>query len=161
MEHIYWVIDHLLAGRPGPHLAPWKPTELYAGGLRAVVSLAQEEETEDLTRYGFTHYRASFPPVLLFSRGMRNAFIHQSLPVWKFIDQQLEAGNPVLVHCHHGQDRTGVVLAGYLIIYRNVNPQQALQQLRAAKPAAMSADGFAEVLGLLRPGIVPDRRTLL
>ncbi len=161
MKHVYWVIDKLLAGRPGPVLAPWKPTELYAGGLRTVISLAQEEATEDLDRYGFTHYRASFPPVLLYSRGMRNAFIYQALPVWDFIDQQLEAGNPVLVHCHHGQDRTGVVLAGYLIIYRNVSPQRALQQLRAAKPTAMSADGFAEVLDLLCPGIVPDRRTLL
>lgn len=161
MQHVYWVINHQLAGRPGPILEPWEPRVLYEGGIRTVVSLASEETVEDLTPYGLKHYRPQFPPVNLFSVGMRKAFIYQALPVWQFIDAELEAERPTLVHCHAGQDRTGAILAGYLITYRRMTPQQALEHLRAAKPTAMSADGYAEVLDLLEPGKLPDRSTLL
>lgn len=161
MKHVYWVIDQLLAGRPGPYLEPWNPAELYEGGLRAVVSLPDEEPVEDLTSYGLTHYQAHFPPVLLFSKGMRKAFIYQALPVWTFIEEQLAQGRPTLVHCHAGQDRTGAVLAGYLVTYRGLTPEQALRRLRDAKSTAMSADGYEDVLELLTPGEIPDRRKLL
>jgi len=161
MEHIYWVIDHLLAGRPGPTLYPWDPRALYAGGIRTVISLAEEESVEDLEPYGLTHYRAKFPPVLLFSKGMRKAFIYEALPVWAFIHKQLTAGNPTLVHCYAGKDRTGAVLGGYLVTYRGMKPGEALQTVRAVRPTAMSAEGFAQVLDLLKPGELPDPRTLL
>jgi protein-tyrosine phosphatase len=161
MEHVYWVIDRLLAGRPGPVLKPWQPAELYAGGLRTVVSLAAEEDVENLAPYGLTHCRAKFPPTTLYSTSMQKAFIYQALPVWAFIHDQLSRGNPTLVHCHAGQDRTGAVLAGYLITYRGVQPARALQRLREVKPTAMTAEGFAELLELLKPGVIPDRRSLL
>ena len=161
MEHVYWVIEGLLAGRPGPVLQPWDPAELYAGGLRTVISLAAEETIEDLTAYGLAHYRAGFPPVTLFSNSMRKAFIYQALPVWAFIHEQLGRGLPTMVHCHAGQDRTGAILAGYLIIHRGEQPERAVQRLREVKPTAMAAEGFAEVLELLKPGEIPDRRGLL
>ena len=161
MRYTYWVIDRLLAGRPGPTLYPWNPEELYQAGLRVIVSLAAEEPVEDLEPYGFIHYRAAFPPVILYSEGMQKAFIHQALPVWAFIHEQLTAGNPTLVHCHAGQDRTGAILAGYLIVYQGVAPATALQRLRAVKPTALSAEGFVGVLNLLTPGTLPDPRQLL
>jgi protein-tyrosine phosphatase len=161
MRYVYWVIENLLAGRPGPYLQPWDPTELYAGGIRTVVSLAAEEEIEDLTSYGFTHYRAEFPPVNLFSKGMQKAFIYQALPVWGFIHEQVKAGNPTLVHCHAGQDRTGAILTGYLVTYCGVKPRTALERIRAVKPAAMTAKGYEGLLEHLKPGILPDPRTLL
>jgi len=161
MEHIYWVIDNLLGGRPGPQLEPWDPAELAAGGVQTVVSLSQEEEIEDLSPYGLTHRQADFPPVLLFSKGMQKAFIYQALPVWAYIDDQLKAGSPVIVHCHHGKDRTGAILAGYLVVYRGVEPREALRRLRSAKPDAMTAQGYEDVLSHLRPSVIPDPRTLL
>jgi hypothetical protein len=161
MHHVYWVIESQLAGRPGPTRHPWDPRELYAGGLRAVVSLAQEEPVTDLASYGLIHYQAQFPPVLLFSTGMRKAFIYQALPVWAFIHKQITAGIPTVVHCHAGKDRTGSILAGYLVIYQNVSPEDALRTLRTACPTAMSADGYSDVLALLTPGELPDPRTLL
>ncbi|MGC9467995.1 MAG: tyrosine-protein phosphatase [Anaerolineae bacterium] len=161
MRYVYWIIDRLLAGRPGPSRHPWDPAELYAGGIRTIVSLAAEEAIDDLVDYGFTHYQAEFPPVRLFSKGMRKAFIHQALPVWRFIHAQLEAGMPTLVHCYEGKDRTGVILAGYLIIYREVAPAQAVARVRAANPAAMTAEGYEEVVELLEPGVMPDAGRLL
>ncbi len=126
-----------------------------------MVSLAAEEPVEDLTAYGFTHYRAEFPPVLLYSKGMQRAFIYQALPIWALLEEQLALEKPTLVHCHAGQDRTGVVLAGYLVTYRGEAPERALARVRVVKPSAMAAEGYAEVLDLLRPGVVPDPSRLL
>jgi hypothetical protein len=161
MQYVYWIIDKLLAGRPGPVRAPWRPAELYAGGIRTVVSLAAEELVEDLSVYGLEHLRFEFPPVFLFSAGMRKAFIHEALPVWEFIHARVEAGTPVMVHCYAGCDRTGLILAGYLVVYRNVLPEAAIARVRAANSCAMGAPGYEDAVSLLRPGQIPDPKTLL
>ncbi len=161
MQYIYWIIDHMLGGRPGPVRAPWQPEELYAGGIRAVVSLAAEEPVEDLSRYGLEHYRAEFPPVFLYSVGMRKAFIHEALPVWAFLHTQVQNATPVIVHCHAGADRTGLILAGYLVVYHTIAPEAAIARVRAVNFCAMAAPGYTEAVALLQPGQLPDPRTLL
>ncbi len=161
MEYVYWVIENKLAGRPGSVRRPWNPATLYAGGIRVVVSLAAEEPVDGLSRYGLEHYQAQFPPIYLFSVGIRKAFIHEALPVWAFIHEKLHAGLPTLVHCHAGQDRTGLILAGYLVIYLGITPQAAVARVRAKNPLALSAPGFEKAVSLLQPGQLPDPRTLL
>jgi hypothetical protein len=161
MDHVYWVWKSLLGGRPGPTLVPWNPQALYEGGVRVVISLATEVKVEDLSAYGLDHYRMKFPPVKLFSKGMRNAFIYQALPVWELIHTQVQAERPTVVHCFAGQDRTGAVLGGYLIIYQGLTPAEARQQVREAQPNAMAKEGYAEVLDLLEPHVHPDPKTLL
>ena len=161
MQHVYWIIDRLLAGRPGPVREPWDPRALYAGGIRAVVSLAAEEAVEELSPYGLEHYRAAFPPVFLFSHGMRKAFIYQALPVWEFIHTRIEAGKPALIHCHAGADRTGAILAGYLVLYHLASPEEAIIRVQTANPCAMAAPGYIEAVILLQPGQFPDPKTLL
>jgi len=161
MRHVYWVIDKILGGRPGPVREPWEPQALYAGGIRTVISLAAEEPVDDLSRYGLEHYRAAFPPVYLFSVGMRKAFIHEALPVWDFIHARVKAETSVLVHCHAGADRTGLILAGYLVLYHLTSPEEAVAQVRAVNPFAMAAPGYAEAVAILQPGRFPDPETLL
>ena len=41
-----------------------------------------------------------------------------------------EANGPVLVHCLHGADRTGVVIAMYRIIYQDWSKEQALDEMK-------------------------------
>ena len=161
MQHVFWVLDGLLAGRPGPTVAPWDPAELYAGGIRAIISLAADDLPDDLTPQGFNHYRAKFTSLLLTSRGLQRAFIYEALKVWAFIDAQLAAGNPTLVHCYIGRDRTGAILAGYLVTYKGLTPDEAIAHVRAVRPAAMEAEGYEAAVRLLQPGILPDPRTLL
>ncbi len=161
MEHVYWVWKRLLGGRPGPTRVPWDPAALYKGGVRVIISLATEVEVADLSPYDLDHYRVDFPPVKLFSRGMRKAFIYQALPVWRLIHAQVEAERPTIVHCYAGQDRTGAVLGGYLIVYQGLMPDEARQRVRKANPDAMIEEGYAEVLDLLEPHVHPDPRTLL
>ena len=40
------------------------------------------------------------------------------------------AKKPVLVHCWHGSDRTGFVVAGYRIVFMDWTPEQAVEELR-------------------------------
>ncbi|MGC9398003.1 MAG: tyrosine-protein phosphatase [Anaerolineae bacterium] len=161
MEHVYWIIEGKLAGRPGPTRAPWDPEALYAGGIRAVASLAAEVKVPPLEPYGFVHHRAHFPPLLLLSKGLQRAFIHECLPVWRFIRAQLEAERPTLVHCYAGNDRTGAVLAGYLVIYEALTPEAAIERLHRHNSHALQAMGYADAVRLLTPGELPDPRTLL
>jgi protein tyrosine/serine phosphatase len=41
-----------------------------------------------------------------------------------------KAPKPILVHCKHGADRTGVVLAMYRIVFENWPKQKAIDELR-------------------------------
>ncbi len=161
MRSVYWVLEGLLAGRPGPTYAPWDPAELYAGGIGAIISLAEEVPVDDLNGYPFQHYRYAFPPILLSSSGLQKAFIYQALPVWRQLDALLQAHIPTLVHCYAGRDRTGAVLAGYLVLYRSLEPDQAIRHVRQVNPYAMEAEGYADAVRLLRPRQFPDPRTLL
>ncbi len=161
MRFVYWVIPQRLAGRPGPTYQPWDPAELYAGGIEAVISLPEELEIEDLTAYGLRHYRFSFPPVLLSSEGMQKAFIYKALPVWKQIDALLKEGVTTLVHCYAGNDRTGAILAGYLVTYQGLEPEQAIRHVRSLNLRAMEAEGYEAAIRRLEPNRLPDPRTLL
>jgi protein tyrosine phosphatase (PTP) superfamily phosphohydrolase (DUF442 family) len=42
-----------------------------------------------------------------------------------------EAPKPVLVHCLHGSDRTGFIVAGYRMVMMGWSPQQAVEELRS------------------------------
>ncbi len=41
-----------------------------------------------------------------------------------------DAPKPVLIHCWHGSDRTGSVVAAYRIVFQNWTPAAALDELR-------------------------------
>ena len=41
-----------------------------------------------------------------------------------------EGEGPILVHCQHGADRTGVVIAMYRIIYQGWSKQQAVDEMK-------------------------------
>mgnify|MGYP006287151149 CR=1 FL=1 len=161
MDRMYWVIEDQLAGRPGPTRTPWVLEALYAQGVRAIVSLAADVDVPPLEAHGFVHYQAQLPAMLLKTQGLQKAFIHEVLPIWRFIHAQLEAGRPTMVHCYAGNDRTGAVLAGYLVIYKGLTPETAIARLRALNPHAMEAEGYPDVVHHLTPGALPDPRTLL
>lgn len=41
-----------------------------------------------------------------------------------------KAPKPILIHCKHGSDRTGVILAMYRIVFQNWTKEQALDELK-------------------------------
>lgn len=46
--------------------------------------------------------------------------------------RQAQAAGPVLIHCKHGQNRTGLISAMYRIVYQGWSKQQAIAEMRGA-----------------------------
>jgi len=145
---VYWVVPGLLAGRPGPGRVPWDLEALYETGFRTIVSLSNEVDERAIAKAGFLHLPAYVPPLPFLVGGLRRRFVCRMRPVVEFVAAQVTAGRPTLVHCHAGKDRTGVVLAGYLVCYQGLTPGEAVRVLRRANPVAMSAPGFARAVWL-------------
>ncbi|MFQ6100272.1 MAG: dual specificity protein phosphatase family protein [Anaerolineae bacterium] len=153
MRAIYWVMPGLLAGRPGPGEVPWNLEELWAVGLRAILSLSAEVDEEAIGTAGFYHGRFYFPPILVPIRPLMGGFLSLMEGATGFIQAQLAAGRPTLVHCHAGKDRTGAVLAGYLVRYRGFSADEAVRLVRQANPRAMTAPGFERLPGLFMDSV--------
>ena len=51
-----------------------------------------------------------------------------------FVENAVEAGRPVLVHCLAGEGRTGCVLAAYMIRVKGLGANEALAKVRETKP---------------------------
>ncbi|MCS7178458.1 MAG: dual specificity protein phosphatase family protein [Anaerolineae bacterium] len=145
MEAFYWVLPSLLAGRPGPQVAPWDLKELWAAGFRTVVSLVPVE-SEPIRAAGFRHLLVPLNGGLAFLPPMRQRLAQQMEPVIDFVAGEIAAGRPTLVHCRQGNDRTGAVLAGYLIRYQGLNPEEAIRRLREANPRALRSLGFKQLV---------------
>ncbi len=44
---------------------------------------------------------------------------------------QANSRQKIFIHCHHGADRTGVMVAAFRIAMQNWTPQQALAEMKA------------------------------
>jgi len=143
MDHVYWVKPGLLAGRCGPDKVPWDVGALYARGFRTVVTVASEVPVGDLAPYGLHHRREPVLPLPWLTWLGQRRLARRLMPLLEFIHAELAARRPVLVHCHDGDDRTGVVLAGYLVIYAGLVWRSAVACVRDANPRAMKMPGYA------------------
>jgi hypothetical protein len=141
VKMVYWVTPNLLAGRPGPKESPWDLEKIWAAGVRTIVSLVRVDRTT-IRAAGFRHYQISLNGGMAFFPLLRRCLVWQMLPVVDFIAAEVAARRPTLVHCYAGKDRTGAVLAGYLIRYQGLSPNEAFRLLRQANPRAMTAPGF-------------------
>jgi len=64
VKHVYWLLNGLLAGRPGPVQAPWGLGELREAGLQALVSLNTEPDPTEVIKAGLRHHSLPMPPIL-------------------------------------------------------------------------------------------------
>ncbi len=117
MDYIFWVLDGLLAGRPGPIEFPWDLEALRAAGIRAIVSLNTEPDPAAIVAAGLRHHSLPMTPSLPVVAPLQHLLLRELEPVLAAIHAEVSAGVPTLVHCHAGKDRTGLVLAAYLVRY--------------------------------------------
>lgn len=68
------------------------------------------------------------------------------LEALKMIDK---AERPVLVHCLHGSDRTGVVVAAYRMVFENWGKEEAIEEFLQPQ-FGYHADLFPDLLQLLK-----------
>jgi protein-tyrosine phosphatase len=142
VEYVYWVIDELLAGRPGPVEYPWDPGQFAAAGLRAVVSLNTQADPAAIASAGLHHYSLPLPPILPITDALQDLILRGLEEVLATIHAEVSAGQPTLVHCHAGKDRTGLALTAYLVRYHGLDVEEAIERVRSANPIAMSAPGY-------------------
>lgn len=60
-----------------------------------------------------------------------DSFIKKSREVWK-------NGKATVVHCYHGEGRTGTILACWLVANKNMNPDEAIRFVRDRRPKSVS-----------------------
>ena len=148
MEAIYWVIEGELAGRPGPVHTPWDPYEMSRHGIGGIVSLDDCGEIMDIrvVRPPLEHLEAYRDMLLLTDGRLRDEFLDELPEIFDFIDRLRAAGKGVLVHCHYGQDRTGTVLATYMMARQGVTAEEAIAHVRGLKRRALSAEGYLDTV---------------
>jgi atypical dual specificity phosphatase len=149
MKQVYWILKELLAGRCGPDCMPWKPEELYAGGIRGIVSLdSLSVDEKHLQNAGLQHLPCYQPMMYLENEAQQRRFLEALPPIFRFIDRHRQEQSAVLVHCYFGCDRTGTVLACYLVSREGLPAEEAINSIRAVQPQAMLADGYCAAVRL-------------
>ncbi|MEN1785635.1 MAG: dual specificity protein phosphatase family protein [Bacteroidota bacterium] len=72
------------------------------------------------------------------AKGTAITLIHMPLKTSELTEQHLiealaaikKAEKPILVHCWHGSDRTGAIMAAYRVVFENWTKSDAIQELR-------------------------------
>jgi protein tyrosine/serine phosphatase len=141
MEYIYWVTP-FLGGRCGPQEHAWDLPALYRSGIKTIVSLDENINEESITSCGFHHFPLYLPDVALTT----DKLLHQFLDaVPKFISIVTSCDDPVLVHCHAGNDRTGAMLTCFLIS-QGIPVDKAISRVKKLNQYAMATPGYEKAV---------------
>src|SRR5215213_8003858 len=111
MQHVFWIEDKKLAGRPGPDFAAWDLDELSRSGFKAILSVNDGElcRPQEIRTLGLAYALISLSENAPPQPGDRKICISNLPKAFEFIATQTQFG-PVLVHCRSGKDRTGLVM---------------------------------------------------
>lgn len=145
MNHIFWLRKRLIAGRPGPDKQPWKLELLRDAGISAILSVNNGEGChqtlmKDLgIRYANIPMSANAPV----KQGDKEMCLRNLPKALDFICSSQSSG-VVLINCHSGKDRTGVVMAAYLVAVEKLTVKQAMEEVLSVRSIAFSAEGWME-----------------
>src|SRR5215212_410158 len=115
MNSVFWLIHDAIGGRAGPQLEPWSISELRAAGFDAVINLS--EHPSDFEAFEAVGIEASWVPLPTDVPPTKESEEQcvEALPrAFAFISAHRSKGRRVLVHCHAGKDRTGMLLAVFV-----------------------------------------------
>lgn len=144
MDHVFWMHDNLVGGRPGPNLIPWTAGELKDGGILAVLSVNDGAlvHIEDLSVLGIDYLCSPLSENAPPREGDVETCL-KSLPIgFEFVTKNRELNKKTLIHCRQGRDRTGMFLAYFIHKQFGVSPEDAVTQLKEIRCDALAADGW-------------------
>ena len=145
MEHVFWLRKGKIAGRSGPNSDMWDLNEVKANGITAILSVNHGDAVHEsmLSSLGIAYANIPMSSNAPARDGDREFCLANLPKAMKFIRENMVNG-PVLIHCRSGKDRTGMVLATYLIEFEAYDVKQAMEEVIAVRPIAFSAEGWME-----------------
>lgn len=141
MKQVYWVTSKI-AGRCGPIQDQWDLDQLYKAGFRVIVSLDDNVDPQKITEKGFTHFPLYLPDVALITPELTETFLRAAN---KFVDFVTSVEEPVLVHCYAGNDRTGAMLACYLVS-QGSSAEEAISEVRKHNPCTTVTPAYKDAV---------------
>lgn len=134
IENFGWLTEGQLAGSGGliHHV---ELTWLWEQGVRAIVSLTEFSLRREklllhqLDPLGFVYHHIPVVDETAPSQEQVDEFI-------RFVNEMLNLGRAVLVHCRGGYGRTGTMLACYLVS-RGWEAEKAIAEVRARRPGSI------------------------
>lgn len=146
MQHLFWLIPGVLAGRSGPCKDPWRIRELRSAGIGAVLSVNDGRlcHADDFARAGLLYQCVPLSPNAPPLPGDEEHCLGALPLALEFVCRARSEGLATVVHCHSGKDRTGLFLAYYLLAQEAQAPAQALESVRQVRPIAFTAPGWED-----------------
>ena len=157
MKSVFWLIRDAVGGRAGPQLEPWSVTELRAGGFEAVINLSEHpSDTEAFEAAGMEASWVPLPTDVPPTRESEEKCVEALPRAFAFVTSQMSRGRRVLVHCHAGKDRTGMLLAVLVAKKEGLPAEAAIRKIREVRPLAITAPGWEALALRVIPRVVAE-----
>jgi protein-tyrosine phosphatase len=157
MKSVFWLVRDALGGRAGPQLEPWSVAELRAGGFNAVINLSEHPSDMDAFQAAGIHLSWIPLPTDVPPTQESEAKCVEALPrALAFVSAQMAQGRRVLVHCHAGKDRTGMLLAAFVAKKEGLSAAAAIARVRETRPLAITAPGWEALALKVIPRVIAE-----
>ena len=145
MKHIFWLREGKIAGRSGPNSEIWDLNEIKASGFTSILSVNNGEAVREsmLSNLEIAYSNIPMSSNAPIRDGDKEECLDNLPKAMEFIRKNIKNG-PVLIHCRSGKDRTGMVLAAYLIEFEGYEVIEAMNKVISVRPIAFSAEGWFE-----------------
>ena len=136
-DNFSWIIEGKLAGSAIPTSideVEW----VIDQGVKSIVTIREEPLDSDYTNnVNYLHVHSNDMGVPEFDDLVKTV---------NFIHDRIVNDEPVMVHCLAGLGRTGTILSCYLIKYKKMSADDAIQKVRDERPGSIQSFSQEEII---------------